>query len=55
LLFEGVLELVTVRRGDAIAFTAYRGAAEGVLEQYEKDVMSFVTGKLVQKEMSQSD
>jgi dienelactone hydrolase len=55
LLFEGALELVTVRRGDAIAFTAYRGAAEGVLEQYEKDVMSFVTGKLVQKEMSQSD
>lgn len=46
-LFEGPLELVTVRRGDAIAFTAHQGAAEGVLDQYEKDVMSFVTGKLV--------
>lgn len=55
LLFEGPLELVTERRGDEIAFTAYRGAAEGVLEQYEKDLMSFVTGKLVRKEMSQSD
>ncbi len=53
LLFEGPLEPVTVRRGDAIAFTAYQGAADGVLEQYEKDVMSFV-GKLVQKE-SQPD
>ncbi|MCI0364647.1 MAG: hypothetical protein L0219_12235 [Phycisphaerales bacterium] len=46
LLFEGPLEKVTVRRGDAIAFSAFQGAAEGVLEQYEKDVMSFVTGNL---------
>lgn len=45
-LFEGPLELVTVRRGNAIAFTAHQGAAKGVLDQYEKDVMSFVTGKL---------
>lgn len=44
LLFEGPLEKVTVQRGDAIAFTAYRGAGEGVLEQYESDVMSFVRG-----------
>jgi len=41
LLFEGPLEKVTVRRGDAIAFTAYQGAAEGVLEQYEDDVIGF--------------
>ncbi len=47
LLFNGPLELVTVRRGNAIAFTAYQGAADGVLEQYEKDVMSFVADNLV--------
>ncbi len=47
LLFEGPLEEVSVRRGDAIAFTAYRGAGEGVLEQYERDVISFVNGNLV--------
>lgn len=41
LLFDGPLEKVTVRRGNAIAFTSYRGAAEGVLEQYEKDTISF--------------
>lgn len=46
LLFEGPLEKVTVRRGDVIAFSAYRGAARGVLEQYEKDVMAFVAGNL---------
>jgi len=48
LLFEGPLELVTVRRGDAIAFTAYQGAAEGVLEQYEQDVISFAKSNLAQ-------
>lgn len=48
LLFEGPLERVTVRRGDVIAFTAYQGAAEGVLEQYEEDVMSFVSGQLIE-------
>ena len=42
LLFEGPLKKVTVRRGDAIAFTAYEGAGEGVLEQYERDVITFV-------------
>ena len=46
LLFEGPLERVTVRRGEAIAFTAYQGAAEGVLEQYERDVMAFVSENL---------
>ncbi|MCG8507221.1 MAG: hypothetical protein MI755_21625 [Sphingomonadales bacterium] len=47
LLFEGPLEKVTVRRGDTIAFTAYQGAGEGVLEQYEQDVMTFANGNLV--------
>ncbi|MEO1406538.1 MAG: hypothetical protein AAFV54_08610 [Pseudomonadota bacterium] len=48
LLFEGPLEKVTVRRGDAIAFTAYRGAADGVLDQYEDDVISFTRKNSVQ-------
>jgi dienelactone hydrolase len=48
LLFEGPLEKVTVRRGDAIAFTAYRGAAEGVLEQYEHDVITFAKSNVAQ-------
>lgn len=48
LLFEGPLELVTVRRGDAIAFTAYQGAGEGVLEQYERDVITFANGNLAE-------
>jgi len=47
LLFEGPLEMVTVRRGQEIAFTAYQGAAEGVLEQYEKDVISFALENLI--------
>ncbi|MEO1035411.1 MAG: hypothetical protein AAFX44_07625 [Pseudomonadota bacterium] len=42
LFFEGPLERVTVRRGDRVAFTAFQGAADGVLEQYEKDLMAFV-------------
>ncbi|MGH8545053.1 MAG: alpha/beta hydrolase family protein [Gammaproteobacteria bacterium] len=46
LLFEGPLEKVIVRRGDAIAFTAYQGAGEGVLEQYEHDVITFVKNNL---------
>lgn len=46
LLFEGPLELVTVRRGDAIAFTAYQGASEDALEQYERDVITFANSNL---------
>jgi dienelactone hydrolase len=46
LLFEGPLKEVTVRRGESVAFTAYEGAGPGVLEQYERDVMSFVDGVL---------
>lgn len=46
LLFEGPLEKVTVKRGDAIAFTAYQGAAEGVLEKYERDVIDFAKENL---------
>lgn len=42
LLFEGPLEQVTERRGDAGVFTAYRGAAPGVLARYEKDLLSFL-------------
>lgn len=47
LLFEGPLKPVTVRRGDTIAFTAYEGAADGVLQRYERDVVSFVNSRLV--------
>lgn len=47
LLFDGPLKEVSVRRGDAIAFTGYQGAGEGVLEQYEHDVISFVNTNLV--------
>ncbi len=42
LLFEGPLEKVTVKRGDKIAFTAYQGASEEALKQYEEDVIAFV-------------
>ncbi len=48
LLFEGPLEKVTVKRGDAIAFTAYQGAAEGVLERYEEDVIAFLKSHVVE-------
>ena len=48
LLFEGPLEKVTVRRGDAIAFEAYQGADEGVLELYEHDVIAFAKSHLAQ-------
>ncbi|MEL6868873.1 MAG: hypothetical protein AAFO81_03645 [Pseudomonadota bacterium] len=42
LLFDGSLELVTVKRGNAVEFTAYKGAGEGVLQRYERDVIGFV-------------
>jgi dienelactone hydrolase len=48
LLFEGPLEKVTVKRGDKIAFTAYQGADENVLKQYEKDIIEFVNTYLVE-------
>jgi len=48
LIFEGPLKKVTVRRGDAIAFTAYEGAGEEVLKLYERDVFTFVNKNLVQ-------
>lgn len=48
LLFEGPLEKVTVRRGEAISFTAYQGAGPGVLEQYERDVIEFAKSHLLQ-------
>ncbi len=47
LLFEGPLEKVTVRRGDKIAFTAYQGADEEALEQYEKDILEFVKNNTI--------
>lgn len=55
LLFEGPLKKVTVRRGDSIAFSAYQGADEGVLEQYEHDVIAFVKSHLgaVKKNLEQ--
>ncbi|MEM9285917.1 MAG: hypothetical protein AAGA39_08535 [Pseudomonadota bacterium] len=49
LFFEGPLELVTVRRGERVAFTAYQGAADGVLEAYEADVITFVLSVLDQQ------
>lgn len=48
LLFEGPLEKVTVRRGESFAFSAYQGADEGVLEQYEHDVIAFAKSHLAQ-------
>ncbi len=48
LLFDGPLQEVTVMRGDEIAFTAYKGAGEGVLEMYERDVIEFVIANVVE-------
>ncbi len=48
LLFEGPLKKVTVRRGDAIAFTAYQGADKEVLKQYERVIFTFVNSNLMQ-------
>lgn len=48
LMFEGPLEKVTVKRGDVIAFTAYQGADDKALKQYELDVIAFVKSNLVQ-------
>lgn len=48
LLFDGDLELVTVQRGRSASFTAYKGAGEGVLDQYENDVIAFVRKHTVQ-------
>ncbi|MEO1204178.1 MAG: hypothetical protein AAFX10_15855, partial [Pseudomonadota bacterium] len=48
LLFDGPLEEVTVMRGDEIAFTAYKGAAEGVLDSYEQDVLRFISRNRVE-------
>ncbi|MEL6951025.1 MAG: hypothetical protein AAGM16_13025 [Pseudomonadota bacterium] len=47
LLFDGPLEEVTVKRGDKIAFTAFKGAAEGVLDLYERNVREFVMRHVV--------
>jgi len=46
LMFDGPLERVTVPRGEALSFSAFRGAGEGVLDRYERDVMSFATENL---------
>lgn len=48
LLFEGPLRQVTVDRGSGGSFTAYEGAGEGVLDQYERDVIAFVNRNLAQ-------
>ncbi|QLC24354.1 hypothetical protein HFP57_04470 [Parasphingopyxis algicola] len=47
LLFEGPLRQVTVDRGSAGSFTAYQGAGDGVLQQYERDVMAFVSDNVM--------
>ncbi|MDN5205463.1 hypothetical protein QQ008_29035 [Fulvivirgaceae bacterium BMA10] len=49
LLFEGPLKKVTVRRGETIAFTAYQGADDEALKQYEHDVIAFVNRNLINK------
>lgn len=49
LLFAGPLEKVTVRRGKNLSFTAFQGAAEGVLEEYKHDVISFAKRHLSKK------
>lgn len=41
MMFEGPLEKVSVRRGDAIAFSAYRGANKEALATYKQDVIGF--------------
>lgn len=48
LMFEGPLEKVTVKRGDKIAFTAFQGADEIVLQHYEKDIIAFINANLVE-------
>ncbi|MEO1078043.1 MAG: hypothetical protein AAFY29_00700 [Pseudomonadota bacterium] len=48
LFFDGPLEKVTVKRGDKVLFQAFKGAGEGVLEAYERDVFSFVKRHMVQ-------
>jgi len=50
LMFEGPLEQVTVKRGDKIAFTAYQGADEKALLQYEKDLLAFIESHSEAKE-----
>lgn len=42
LFFDGPLEKVTVKRGDRVLFEAFKGAGDGVLELYERDVLNFV-------------
>lgn len=41
LLFDGPLEKVSIRRGDAISFTSHRGASDDALAKYETDVIAF--------------
>lgn len=41
LMFDGPLQRVTIPRGDAVSFTAYQGAGDGVLQRYERDVIAF--------------
>ncbi len=47
LFFDGPLEKVTVKRGDKVLFQAFKGAGDGVLEAYERDVLSFVERHIV--------
>lgn len=48
LLFEGPLKEVTIRRGNVVAFTAFQGAGDGVLDEYERDVIAFARRQLEQ-------
>ena len=45
---EGPLKKVTLGRANGISFTAYEGADEEVLEQYERDIFTFVNSNLMQ-------
>ncbi|MEO1245254.1 MAG: hypothetical protein AAFX56_06160 [Pseudomonadota bacterium] len=53
-LHEGPLREVTRGRANGISFTAYEGADEEALEQYERDVITFVKRKLAPGEDARS-
>ncbi len=48
LLFSGPLKKVTLDRANGLSFTAYQGADEEVVKQYERDIFRFVNSHLIQ-------
>jgi len=47
-LDEGPLKKVTRDRANGVSFTAYEGAKDEVLQQYERDVFAFVNSNFIQ-------